>query len=56
MNDAVAGHVDLLFDGTARTTQQVQKGKIRAIVRSGKARSPFLPNVPSVGESGVAGF
>jgi tripartite-type tricarboxylate transporter receptor subunit TctC len=56
MNDAVAGHVDLLVGSTALSIPQVQAGKIRAIVQTGKARSPSLPEVPTVSESGFAGF
>src|SRR5215216_2784621 len=37
MNDAVAGHVDLLVGSTALSIPQVQAGKIRAIVQTGKA-------------------
>jgi tripartite-type tricarboxylate transporter receptor subunit TctC len=56
MNDAVAGHVDLLVGSTALSMPQVQAGKIRPIVQTGRARSPFLLDVPTVNESGFAGF
>jgi tripartite-type tricarboxylate transporter receptor subunit TctC len=56
MNDAVAGHVDLLVGSTALSIPQVQAGKIRAIVQTGKARSPSLAEVPTVSESGFPGF
>jgi len=56
MNDAIAGHVDLLVGSTALSIPQVQAGKIRAIVQTGKARSPSLAEVPTVIESGFADF
>jgi tripartite-type tricarboxylate transporter receptor subunit TctC len=56
MNDAVAGHVDLLIGSTALSVPQLQAGAIRALVQTGKARSPALAQVPTVGESGFAGF
>jgi tripartite-type tricarboxylate transporter receptor subunit TctC len=56
MNDAVAGHVDLLIGSTALSIPQVQAGKIRAVVQTGKARASALPDVPTVIESGFAGF
>ena len=56
MNDTVAGHVDLLIGSTALSIPQVQGGKIRAVVQTGKARANALPDVPTVIESGFAGF
>lgn len=56
MNDAIAGHVDLLIGSTALSIPQVQGGKIRALVQTGKARASTLSDVPTVGESGFAGF
>jgi tripartite-type tricarboxylate transporter receptor subunit TctC len=56
MNDAVAGHVDLLVGSTALSMPQVQAGTIRPIVQTGKERSPTLPNVPTVAENGFPGF
>src|SRR5215216_5721019 len=56
MNDAVAGHVDLLVGSTALSIPQVQAGKIRPVVQTGKSRATALPDVPTAGESGFPGF
>ncbi len=56
MNDAIAGHVDLLVGSTALSMPQVTAGNIRAIAQTGKERNPFLTTVPTVSESGYAGF
>lgn len=56
MNDAVAGHVDLLVGSTALSMPQVGVGNIRAIAQTGKERNPFLTTVPTVDESGYPGF
>ena len=56
MNDAVAGHVDLLVGSTALSMPQVGAGTIRAIVQTGKTRNPFLTSVPTVAESGFPDF
>jgi tripartite-type tricarboxylate transporter receptor subunit TctC len=56
MNDAIAGHVDLLVGSTALSVPQVQAGKIRAVVQTGKTRATALANIPTVAESGYAGF
>jgi tripartite-type tricarboxylate transporter receptor subunit TctC len=56
MNDAVAGHVDLLIGSTALSMPQVDGGKIRPIAQTGKSRNPFLTKVPTVAESGFPDF
>jgi tripartite-type tricarboxylate transporter receptor subunit TctC len=56
MNDAVAGHVDLLIGSTALSIPQVQGGKIRPVVQTGRARASTLGEVPTVAESGFPGF
>ncbi len=42
MNDAVAGHVDLLVGSTALSIPQIQVGTIRGVVQTGKARTQTL--------------
>ena len=56
MNDAVAGHVDLLVGSTALSMPQVDAGTIRPISQTGKTRNPFLAKVPTVSESGFPDF
>ena len=56
MNDAVAGHVDLLIGSTALSMPQVGAGTLRAVAQTGKTRNPFLKAVPTVAESGFPGF
>ena len=56
MNDAIAGHVDLLVGSTALSMPQVDAGTIRAIVQTGKERNQFIDQVPTVAESGFPGF
>jgi tripartite-type tricarboxylate transporter receptor subunit TctC len=56
MNDAIAGHVDLLVGSTALSMPQVDAGTIRAIAQTGKERNQFLAKVPTVSESGFPDF
>jgi tripartite-type tricarboxylate transporter receptor subunit TctC len=56
MNDAVAGHVDLLVGSTALSIPQIQAGTIRAVAQTGKTRTATLAQVPTVAESGFPGF
>jgi tripartite-type tricarboxylate transporter receptor subunit TctC len=56
MNDAVAGHVDLLVGSTALSIPQIRAGTIRGVVQTGRARTPALGALPTVDESGFSGF
>lgn len=56
MNDAIAGHVDLIIASAALVTPQVKAGTVRGIVQTGTKRLPNLPDLPTVTESGYPGF
>jgi tripartite-type tricarboxylate transporter receptor subunit TctC len=56
LTDLVSGQVQLLFIGIASAQPHVRSGKLRAIAVSGAKRSPAMPQVPTVSESGVKGF
>ncbi|UFN50110.1 tripartite tricarboxylate transporter substrate binding protein [Roseomonas sp. OT10] len=53
MNDVVAGQVDLFFEVVAAAAPQVQSGRVTALLASGAARSPLLPEVPCAVELGL---
>jgi tripartite-type tricarboxylate transporter receptor subunit TctC len=54
---AVLGHqVDMMFDAISTMVGQVHAGKLKAIATTGKNRSTVTPDVPTVAESGVAGY
>ncbi|MGQ0752147.1 MAG: Bug family tripartite tricarboxylate transporter substrate binding protein [Betaproteobacteria bacterium] len=52
----MSGEVSLIFGGIAQAAKLVEAGRLRAIAVSGAQRSPALPKVPTVAESGVPGF
>jgi len=52
----MAGEVSLMFDSISTSMPQVKAGKLKALAVTGEQRSPVLPNVPTVQESGVPGF
>jgi tripartite-type tricarboxylate transporter receptor subunit TctC len=56
MNALNGGHIDLAFDNMTLAWPQAQAGTIRAIAVTSVERSPTAPDVPTVTESGVAGF
>jgi tripartite-type tricarboxylate transporter receptor subunit TctC len=54
--DVLGGQVDLMFDAIPTMSEHVRGGKVKAIATSGKARSPILPDVPTLAEAGVPGY
>jgi tripartite-type tricarboxylate transporter receptor subunit TctC len=56
LTDLVAGQIQVMFDPLQSVLSNVQAGKLRAIAVSSKTRSPVLPNVPTISESGYANF
>jgi tripartite-type tricarboxylate transporter receptor subunit TctC len=56
MNDAVAGHVPLSIGSVFVTKPHIDSGRMRPLAVTSSKRSPDLPNVPTVAESGYPGF
>ena len=56
MTDAVAGHVPLSIGSVFVTKPHIDNGRLRPLAVTTSRRSPELPNVPTVAESGFAGF
>jgi tripartite-type tricarboxylate transporter receptor subunit TctC len=56
MTDVIAGNVDIMFTGTPSAQGMSEGGKLKLLAVTGKTRSPLLPDVPTVEESGVPGF
>jgi tripartite-type tricarboxylate transporter receptor subunit TctC len=54
--DLLAGTVSMAMPGTAGMVAHIRAGKLRALAVSGSARSPQLPEVPTLAESGLAGY
>jgi tripartite-type tricarboxylate transporter receptor subunit TctC len=54
--DLLAGVVAMAIPGTAGMVGHIRAGKLRALAVTGKTRSPQLPDVPTVIESGVPGY
>ncbi len=56
VTDVLAGQVDMTFEPTSVLVTHIHDGKVRPLAVTGTARSPRLPQVPTMIESGVAGF
>lgn len=54
--DAVGGHVPMIVAGLPAILQQVKGGQMRAVAVTSSKRSPQLPDVPTVEESGYKPF
>jgi tripartite-type tricarboxylate transporter receptor subunit TctC len=54
--DVIGGQVAMMFDQVSTSAPQIKGGKVRALAVTSLARSPLLPEVPTVDESGLAGF
>lgn len=52
----LAGEVQVALDIVAPVMAQVKNGAVRMIAVSSNQRSPILPDVPTVAESGVPGY
>jgi tripartite-type tricarboxylate transporter receptor subunit TctC len=50
--DVIAGHVPMIVTTTADLVQMAKVGRVRVLATSDKARSPFLPDVPTFREAG----
>jgi tripartite-type tricarboxylate transporter receptor subunit TctC len=56
MQDLVAGHVDMMFDGLGSSANQITGGTLRALAVAAPAKSPAIPNVPTAAEAGLSGY
>ena len=45
-----------MFSSAVAALPQVKAGRLRAIAMTGAKRSPAIPNVPTVAESGLPGY
>ena len=54
--DLLAGQTQVMFDAVAAVMPHVKAGKLRLLAVGGAKRSPFLPDTPTIQESGVPGY
>ena len=54
--DLLAGRVPMMFENVAIMTPHIKKGSLRPIAVSSAKRTLLLPDVPTVAETGLAGF
>jgi tripartite-type tricarboxylate transporter receptor subunit TctC len=54
--DLLGGQVQVMFDNIPISLQMVRSGKLRALAVTGARRSPAVPDLPTVAESGYPGY
>jgi tripartite-type tricarboxylate transporter receptor subunit TctC len=54
--DLFSGNIQLMFDAVPAVIPHARSGKLLALAVGSSTRSPFLPDVPTVAESGYPGF
>ena len=56
VNALMAGEVQVMFTGAGSVTSMVKAGRLRAIAVTTAERSPLVPGLPTVAESGLPGY
>jgi len=54
--DVIAGRVQMLFSGVPQALPHLQAGRLRGLGVTTPARSPAVPDLPTIAEAGVPGF
>ena len=56
LQDVLAGHILVMWSAVSTALPHIKSGKLVALAVGSLERSPPLPNVPTVAESGLAGY
>jgi tripartite-type tricarboxylate transporter receptor subunit TctC len=56
LTDLIGGHIPMTFNNIPESIAQVAAGAVRPLGVTTAARSPVLPNVPTIAESGLPGY
>ena len=56
MTDLLGGSIQAMFENIPTALPHIRSGKIRALGVTSPKRSPLLPEVPTIAESGVPGY
>jgi tripartite-type tricarboxylate transporter receptor subunit TctC len=56
LNDVIAGHIDMFFDTLTTSVPMYRAGKVKILAVGSAERSPVVPEVPTLAESGLPGF
>jgi tripartite-type tricarboxylate transporter receptor subunit TctC len=54
--DLLGGEVQAMFSSVVAIVPHIRAGRLRALAVTGRRRSPLMPEVPTLDESGLAGY
>ncbi|MBI3372934.1 MAG: tripartite tricarboxylate transporter substrate binding protein [Betaproteobacteria bacterium] len=56
LTDVIAGNLTFMFDILNASGPQIRAGRVRGIAVASAKRTPYLPEIPTLAESGIKGF
>jgi tripartite-type tricarboxylate transporter receptor subunit TctC len=56
VTDLIGGQVQMMFDNLPSVLEQIRAGQLRALAVTTRARTPLLPDVPTVAEAALPEF
>jgi tripartite-type tricarboxylate transporter receptor subunit TctC len=56
VTDLITGRLDMQFSTIAPTLQLIRSGELRALATTGAKRSGIMPELPTLAETGLAGY
>jgi tripartite-type tricarboxylate transporter receptor subunit TctC len=56
VTDLIGGYVDVMFTNIPASLGSIKAGQVRAVAIGSKTRSPALPELPTIAESGIPGY
>ncbi len=56
LNDLLGAHIPMSFNNIPESIAQIQAGAVRPLGVTTAERSPVLPNIPTIAESGLPGY
>jgi tripartite-type tricarboxylate transporter receptor subunit TctC len=54
--DVVSGQIEMLVTGVVTSSARVKAGQVKPLVITGSARTPLMPEVPTMAEAGMQDF
>ena len=56
LNDVIGGHIPMMFGTLLTTLSSIEGGSVKALAVGSLKRSPSLPDIPTIDESGLKDF
>ncbi|MCC7414253.1 MAG: tripartite tricarboxylate transporter substrate binding protein [Gammaproteobacteria bacterium] len=56
LGDVISGQLDFMFPSIFNAVPLAKSGKVRALAVTTRSRSPIVPDLPTIDESGVPGY